>query len=588
MNSTIGTIRNDKIIRRKFYQYLLPSVLMFITMMLGDICDSIFVGNFLGEDALSAVSLTTPIILIIQIPLMIFAVGGSILAANYLGKREIEKANKIFSSSIIFVCIFVIIIAAIGPFIYKPIAHLFAGDNAKMEQYMAEYSFVYFEGNIAICLSYILATFYAVDNNPRLTTASYLVAVPIKLITQFCLLRFSSIGISGASLASIIGYFSSLFVVIFYIKSKSRMLHFSFKIKGIWPEIKESIKAGFSLGLFNLFTAVNGIVINCSIIYMLSAQDMAIYSALSSSLILVDIFVGGIIQIIPQICSILLGDKDYYSIHYIIRKVLLYLTITTLVIMAVIMIYPNLVCLLFGITSVEQSKMELVIRIYAICFLFYELNNFTKNYFPTIFVSIISNVTIALRLLILALPLCILGIHLWGILGVAIGAVAAESLTVLITYLFNLIYRKKKKLPDNYFLIPNEKTPLTTLDITIQADEHEAGEISEQLIDYCKEKQVGERDAYIIGLAGEEIVDNIYHYAYKKKFNYIDINLNIQDDSIMLRIRDDGVPFDPLSITDEEEQFSTKGLVLIKKLASEFNYIRVINTNNTIITIKRN
>ena len=40
--------RNDKIIRRKFYQYLIPTVLMVLAMQFGSLADAIVIGNFLG------------------------------------------------------------------------------------------------------------------------------------------------------------------------------------------------------------------------------------------------------------------------------------------------------------------------------------------------------------------------------------------------------------------------------------------------------------------------------------------------------------------------------------------------------------
>ena len=57
--------RNDKLIRRKFYQYLIPTVIMAMVMQLGSLADAILVGNILGEDALSASSLGLPVVFLV-------------------------------------------------------------------------------------------------------------------------------------------------------------------------------------------------------------------------------------------------------------------------------------------------------------------------------------------------------------------------------------------------------------------------------------------------------------------------------------------------------------------------------------------
>ena len=84
------------------------------------------------------------------------------------------------------------------------------------------------------------------------------------------------------------------------------------------------------------------------------------------------------------------------------------------------------------------------------------------------------------------------------------------------------------------------------------------------------------------------MVDNIITYGYKKKsHNYIDVNLKLIDDTLLLRIRDDGVPFDPTKYEpEEEENFSTSGIKLIKNVTDKVSYMRILNLNNTVFEIK--
>ena len=86
------------------------------------------------------------------------------------------------------------------------------------------------------------------------------------------------------------------------------------------------------------------------------------------------------------------------------------------------------------------------------------------------------------------------------------------------------------------------------------------------------------------------MVDNIVEYGYKKeKHNYIDVNLKVTDDTLLLRIRDDGVPFDPTKYEfDESENYSTSGIKLIMGLTDKISYMRVLNLNNTVFEIKFN
>ena len=93
--------RNSKLINRKFIQYLIPSILMVFAMQFGSLVDGIIVGNMIGSDALSATALVVPILYVIQLPGFALGLGGSIVIANLLGKRDVKGAKKTFSISLI-------------------------------------------------------------------------------------------------------------------------------------------------------------------------------------------------------------------------------------------------------------------------------------------------------------------------------------------------------------------------------------------------------------------------------------------------------------------------------------------------------
>lgn len=110
---------------------------------------------------------------------------------------------------------------------------------------------------------------------------------------------------------------------------------------------------------------------------------------------------------------------------------------------------------------------------------------------------------------------------------------------------------------------------------------------------FCGENGIREKDAKRIGLALEEICANIVRYGYQEsKKNFIDISFTIQDDSYILRVRDDGVPFNPLEYQREEKEeketgeIALGGIALIRKIMSDFQYMRTLNMNNTIMELK--
>ena len=65
----------------------------------------------------------------------------------------------------------------------------------------------------------------------------------------------------------------------------------------------------------------------------------------------------------------------------------------------------------------------------------------------------------------------------------------------------------------------------------------------------------------------------------------IDICLLLEDNSLIVRIRDNGAPFDPLAFVDEEDILQLNNINLLEKLTSQKTYTRIMNMNNTVLSI---
>ena len=222
--------RNTKLIDKKFYQYLLPSVLMIFAMQFGSLLDGIIIGNMIGSDSLTANSLVLPVLYGIQIPGFALATGGSIAIANLLGKRNIEQANKVFSGCLIFGTAISCVFAAISPFVARPLANLFA-ESLVDESY--QYILVYMATDPILMIAIMLVTFIATDNNPKLSAVFYIIANAVKVGVEILFIKVFNLGAYGAALSLPVGYLFGFITIIFYVKSKKRMLHFTFNLKGM-------------------------------------------------------------------------------------------------------------------------------------------------------------------------------------------------------------------------------------------------------------------------------------------------------------------------------------------------------------------
>ena len=578
--------RNSKLIDRKFIQYLIPSILMIFAMQFGSLVDGILIGNFLGSDALSATSLVLPILYVVQIPGFALGVGGSIVVANLLGKRDVEKSKRVFSICFIVGIGISLIFAILSFFVSTPLARMF-GDA--LVNYSSDYVFMYLLTDPIITFALIIGSFMAVDNNPRISSIFYILSNIAKVGLEVLFIKVFNWGMRGAAFSTAAGYLVGSVMVIFYLRSKERTLKLTFKLQD--NGFKDVFKASSTSGLNLLLTAIQMLIVNIVIGQVITnSKDLNAYGLISNMVFVFDLLCGGIQNIIPNICGIFYGEKDTYSLKRVARKIYLINVITTSIIFVLIMIAPDIYAICFGYNDfTDFQSVAFVLRIYLLSFIPYEINKFSMNYYPTIDKNVPSLVTVLLREAIIVLPvtLCLLYSH--GLFGYSLACALTEASTVIITYIFVLVYQRVKK-SNTKGILMIDNVDFESFDVTLTNDMSNASLISEDLTNFALSHNVPNRESQVVGLASEEIVSNIVAYGYKNgKTNYIDINLKINEDMMLLRIRDDGKPFDPTKYEfDESEEYSTSGIKLIENMTDKMTYMRILNLNNTIFEIKFN
>ena len=96
---------------------------------------------------------------------------------------------------------------------------------------------------------------------------------------------------------------------------------------------------------------------------------------------------------------------------------------------------------------------------------------------------------------------------------------------------------------------------------------------------------VPHRAAYAVNLAIDELVVNVMRYAYVDDHtHFIEIELAIEGNQVVLRIVDDGRPFDPrrgpaLDLHAEEREAGGLGLILVLEMVDVLKYRRMGESN---------
>jgi len=584
------SIRNDRLIIKKFYGYLIAGIIIVFALQFGSLADGIVIGNILGEEALTVTSLCMPVIYLVEIPAFGLSVGAPIVVSTLLGKLEIQKAKKAASFAIVFGFLVSLLFVPVGIFASTPIATLLCGNFTNLVPHMSQYILAFCIQAPIIALGLIFSGVLGADNSPKLAAAFYIIAnvVHIAALVLFCLFANDDFKFIGAGLSLGIGFVAGLVVAIPYFLSKTRTLSFTLKKLEIKSYFKNMMKSSSAAAFNILLLFVMTLVLNIASTRYLSTEnnDLVIYAMLSNSVFIIDLVISGVLQLLPSVVGTLHGEKDYFSIKAVCKRTLLISTCISIVLAAITAIFPQLFFYIFGVKLDGIGMPDLlVIRIYAISFLFYAFNKFILSYYPSIDINSVTYVNLVTRNLVIGAPLVFVLIMVNGIMGFAYGTVIIEFVASLASIIFILILRKKKKEGVSFPLLLPKINEEVSLELSTTGDVNDISNTLDVLRDRLKEEcHFDDIVIAYISLTIEEITTNMNKYSSKSNHHasLIDILVKRSGDKIILRIRDNNVNFDP-TYKNEDDIYGLEGISILEKISSSVTYLRLLNLNNTII-----
>lgn len=582
--------RNEKLIRMKLWQYLLPSIMMTAALQMGNIVDTMLVGNILGADAMSAVKVGMTIDNIMEIPGYVLGVGGSVAVGILLGKRERDKANRVFSMTLTVSVLCGIVFALLS--VTSPVLAEALTGGGSLTADVRAFIFVTLLGAPVISLALQFMNYVAVDNNPSVASAYVIVSNVINLALDYLILKYTALGTAGAALSTVLGYGIAMLVLILYLRSPKRMLKYVFPFGrgglASGAEFMLALSTGMPTLLYMVFLTTKDLGLNTMIVRMIGNDGMAVYTVCANVVLLVELLVGGIIGTIASIGGVIYGEKDYFGIRSLVKHVLIYSYAVLLVILIILWVFPQYVVALFGITEgVLSSMASAALRIFVCSLPFYLLNKFMTTYYQSTEQTKLSGIVTSLQTCVAILPLAVVftlaakaaGLDLLNALMAAF--VASEIVTIVIAF----IYRKLKYKDQGFLLLP-EKEEEAVYDISAAADLEEVEKVPREIIGFCKAHQVDAGRANLLAVAAEEMLVNIIRYGGKKA-DTIDINLRIADDTLLFRLRDNGLPFDPTDYSVDSGEYEIHGIEVVRSITDRMQYMRVLDLNHTVIEMKK-
>lgn len=230
-------------------KFSIPMLLGNFAQLLYGMADSIIVGRYIGDAALSAIGTSGPIINLFLLLYMAIGSGVSIMVAQYFGAKQTENLSDTIGSSISLIIISTVFITAVATPLTGTLMHLIKAPEESYKMAVS-YATIIFFGNFANGFFNIISGILRGLGEVVLPLVALLIAVVLNVGLDIWFVAGFGMGVSGAALATII---SQTVAFIICITKLLRMKHIvKLSRKSLRPKkrfIKQIIQLGVPMGI---------------------------------------------------------------------------------------------------------------------------------------------------------------------------------------------------------------------------------------------------------------------------------------------------------------------------------------------------
>lgn len=569
--------RGFDFLKRKYYEVLMPNLLVQLSDKLGTVLDVIVVGFLIGSSQLPALNVVSPFVLFSSIIYSLYGQGGSLLAIKAKSDLDSEKANDYFTLSIVG-CILSCLAYMIFIFFFAD--SLLNILNIPENIFESSKTYLLIITNFFTLNAYIkvLAYFLKSDGRAKLTLDAVLIANILNLCLDFILYKFFAQNITSIAFALVIGYLISAIYISKYYMDKDATFKLvsplNFTFKDISRFRRLALRATPEL-VARIFLAIKTTVLVYLCATYLGDVGLLAFLVYDNVETLVYLFVSGMTKTVSPFQTLFYNEYDYPSVEYITFLSTKQIIIFIISISTIFMIFPQILLTLFNITlPQQQAVITLAIRITSLGLIGRCVCMILADYAQAISSSRISALINFLRegllpfaFIIILIPL-IKGVGIWITL-------ALSDILPAFAYLAIVLYQRNKysNFKNSALMIPNSVSfHWTSIRGNFEEMDNNMQESNKEIIRHIKE--LFDDDYLIITGALEDIAKNIF--TIEKTVSEIDISIIVNDGFIVLRFIYDGDVYDPFK---NENLLATQHIKDLDKVNHTFDFYRMFDMN---------
>lgn len=434
---------SDHFSYQRLLKFVFPSIAMTIFISVYGVIDGVFVSNFAGKDAFTAVNLIWPLPQLVAAFGFMIGTGGSALVAQMLGEKRSEEAQQSFTLLIAVVSTFALTVGILGFIFIRQLAILVGAQGVVLDNCII-YGRILFLCVPFYVLQYVFQSFLIVAEKPKLGLYVTVLAGILNFIGDAVFIAVMKLGITGAAIATAASQLTGgILPIIYFSRQNDSLLRFT-RFKWDFRFIKKTCVNGVSELFSNISLSLVTIIYNMVLMSYFGENGVDAYGVISYlNYVLVASFLGYASGSSP-IVAYHYGANNTYEINNILKKSMVIISAGALIMFAISGLFARQLAAIF--TSYDAGLWDLTTRamkIHSIYYLFCGFSIYMSSFFTALGNGPVSAVISFLRTFVFEVGCVFILPGIFGTDGVWFSPVTAQVLALAVS--FTLLYVKNKQ-----------------------------------------------------------------------------------------------------------------------------------------------
>lgn len=250
---------------KRITYFALPILLGNLFQQMYNTADSLIVGNFLGKNALAAVSSTGSLIFMLIGFLSGIAIGAGVVISRYFGGNKLEEMSQAVHTTVAFGLVAGVVMTAVGVGLSPQILRWM--DTPENVMYNSQlYLSIYFMGSLGSVMYNACVGIMQAVGDSRHPLYYLIVSSVVNVVLDLFFIAVLGMGVDGAAWATIIAqYVSAIMCLWRLLRVKDNYRVELRKIRFHWDMLKRVVRFGLPSGVQNSIIAIANVVVQSNI-----------------------------------------------------------------------------------------------------------------------------------------------------------------------------------------------------------------------------------------------------------------------------------------------------------------------------------